>query len=415
MNDFRTPSGIRGSMVCARSISKVFSYLAKRTLRFPHRPLHHVAVRSTTLCGAYEVPAITPFIWDQHLQRIRGAATYGPEQVITQDLNRKTFQFRPVVAHWLREAVLLDGSIYSKGYRHELRPVGSKPQIGFAVSGPVVEFDQAALVSTRAGSTWWGHWIEDEVPLQMLAEQFATPVAHNRERYRDESAYREAFGIAEPARCGVAMFQELLVIDEFAQNPDKTRRYHALRKKLANLPLGHERIFLSRGTTTGSRRVLVNEMEVRARLEALGFKTINVSSSSAQEVIQACRGASVVVSVEGSHLAPLLYLIQDFAALVILNPPYQVHTTVADIGVFCGISSGMFVCEPEGNSRTDFRADPEELARFVDAMVEYGKTNKPKLERFLESVMQLGTTASVPDEAWRNIDRPYVKSADYAS
>lgn len=388
MNQLAAHTRSASPLVRAQAVSNVLSYVAKRVLRLPQVPLHEAATRSITLCGPHEVPAIAPFFWEKHLPRIRGAASYGAEQVINQDLNRKTFQFRPVVAHWLSDATLLDGSVYSRGYRLELRPVGSRPRIGLNVAGHAGVIEQGAMVSTCAGSTWWGHWIEDEVPLQMLAEKFAAPVAHGRTFYRDESTYRRVFGIAEPARYGAAIFRELLVIDDFAQNPDKTRRYHELRRRLSDLPRGHERVFLSRGAS-GARRILVNESEVRTRLEAMGFTTVDISSVTAQEIIQVCRGASVVVSVEGSHLAPLLYLMRDFSTLVILNPPYQVHTTVADIGVFCGISSGMYICEPDGDSLTDFRADPEEVANFVDDAIRVGEAGKPRLEQFIESVMKL--------------------------
>jgi hypothetical protein len=376
-----------------RALARALSYALSRGFRHPFVPLQCASTKQETLCEGAEIEAITPFVWDTHIPRIRGAASYGAEQVIREDLHRKTFELRPVVAHWLRDAALLDGSVYSGGYRHELRPVGNKPRIGLRPSPPMGEMGVAALVSTCAGSTWWGHWMEDEAPLQMLAETLAPVVAHNRPAYRDEAAYRELFGISEPPRYGVAYFRELIIIDEFAQNPDKTRRYHLLRKRLSALPRGHERIFLNRGKT-GSKRVLVNEESIRARLEREGFVTVDVAQSSVQDIVSACRGATVVVSVEGSHLAPLLYLLQDHGVMVILNPPYQVHTTVADIGVFCGLSSGMFVCEPAGDSKDEFSADPDELMRFVDHALRYGVTNRPKLQHFLERVSSMNSAAS---------------------
>jgi capsular polysaccharide biosynthesis protein len=293
--------------------------------------------------------------------------------------------------------MLLDGSLYAGGYRHELRHANQRRRIGFNPSGAAAEIERAAMVSTCAGTTWWGHWVEDEVPMQMLAEKFAAPVAFNRPEYRDECAYRQVFGIAEPKRLDVAHFHELLLLEDFAQNPNKTKRYRALRHRLARLPAGHERVYLRRGST-GVRRSLVNEAEVMQRLEGLGFKTVDVATNSAQDIIKSCRGAEVVVSIEGSHLAPLLYLMGDFATLVILNPPHQVHTTVADIGVFCGLTSGMFVCEPEGDTRTDFRADQDELARFIEDAVTFGKRNAPRMEGFLESVMRLDTSGTLLGE-----------------
>lgn len=376
------------SFVKIRGLVNVFFYIAKRTIHFPYQPLNEVAIRSTTICGAHELPAITPFYWEAHLPRIRGAASHSAKQVVDQDLNRKKFFLRPVVAHWLHGATLLDGSIYSQCYRQDLRSVKRSARIGLDISGPVGHVEQGALVSTCAGSTWWGHWLEDEVPLQMLAEKFGPPIAHCRSVYRDENTYREAFGISLPERYRVAIFSELVIIDEFAQNPDKTRRYHALRRKLSLLPKGYERVFLSRGTS-GTRRVLVNETQVRLRLESIGFKTLDISKCTASEVIQVCRGASVVISVEGSHLAPLLYLMQDFGTLVILNPPNQVHTTVADIAVFCGISSGMFICEAVDASPTDFYCSPDEIERFLDDTIKENKNKRFQLEKFVESVIKL--------------------------
>lgn len=377
-----------GLRVLSHAMARAVSYSLKRAVRFPYVPLQEAAVRSCKLCEAGEVPAVNPFIWDRHLPRIRAAARYTAEHTITQFLQRRTFQFRPVVAHWLSDATLLDGSVYSRGYRHELRPWGNRSRLGFKVTGPVAELEQGALASTSLGSTWWGHWLEDEVPLQMLAEQFGPPVAHGREPYRDEAAYRAVLGIAEPARFGVASFRELLVLDDHAQNPLKTARYHAVRRRLSHLPPGHPLVFLSRGSS-GARRILINEADVRARLEAQGFKTIDVAASSAEEVIAACSGASVVVSVEGSHLAPLLYLMRDFGTMVILNPPYQVQTTVATVALFCGIASGMFICEPHGDSRTDFVADPVEVIRFVDEAVAASNAGRPGVEHFLETVLGL--------------------------
>jgi len=384
LSDFRFAAGC---------LARAVSYGLSRCLHHPFVPLHAASVKQETLCERAEVEAITPFVWDTHIPRIRGASSYGAEQVIREDLNRKTFEFRPVVAHWLKDAVLLDGSVYSGGYRHELRPVGSRPRVGLRPSAPMGEMDVAALVSTCQGSTWWGHWVEDEVPLQLLAEKLAPTVGHNRPPYKDEAPYRAFFGISEPPRYGVALFRELIVIDEFAQNPDKTRRYQFIRNHLSAYPRRHERVFLSRGKT-GTKRILANEEAIRARLEREGFFTVDIAQNSAQDIVSACRGAAVVVSVEGSHLAPLLYLLQDYGVMVILNPPYQVHTTVADIGVFCGLSSAMFVCEPAGKAKDAFSANPEELARFIDDAQHYGTTNRPKLEHFLERVTTMNAATS---------------------
>lgn len=380
------------STVRPRALLRAVAYGVGRAAGLRYVPLAQAATRSHVLCEAAEVPAITPFVWEAHLPRIRGAAQFTVEHTISQFLRRKTFLFRPVVAHWLGDATMLDGSVYCRGYRHDLRAFDSRRRVGLKPTGPTAEIGEAALVSTSLGSTWWGHWLEDDVPLQLLTEPFAPPVGHWRAPYRYEASFQEALGVVAPARYGAALFKKLLVVDDAGQNPDKTRRYHVLRERTSRLPRGHHRVFLSRGAS-GARRILVNEAEVRARLEGQGFTTVDVATCTAQQLIATCTGASVVVSVEGSHLAPLLYLMANFSTMIILNPPFQVQTTVATVALFCSISSGMFICEPSGNSRTDFVADPEELLRFIDAAVDCSTRSQSETERFLDRTLQLARTS----------------------
>ena len=363
-------------------------YISRRIMGVSQSRLGNEAVRTFKICESGSVPAITPFLWEKHLPRIQSAARYGAEHVIREHLHRKTFFFAPVIAYWLKNASLVDGSVYVGDYRHEMRKIGQRFKFGCNLTGPSNIVESAAIVSTCAGSTWFGHLIEDELPLQMLAENYSYPVSIKRTDYRDEAYYRQSLSLKIPLKFNVAIFNELLIIDEFAQNPNKTKRYRELRYRLSGFPKGNERVYLRRGIT-GASRVLVNEVEIIINLSSLGFKVVDIATASAEEIVASCRGASVVVSVEGSHLAPLLFLMRDFGTFIILNPPYQVHTTVADIGVFCGLSSGMFICEPVGGSRTDFRAEPNELMRFIDDSIINASRNVPRLERFLESVIDL--------------------------
>lgn len=383
------------SEIKAKAFLSASSYITKRLIGCKFKRLDQAAYKSEVIVEAGMIDAITPFYWESHLPRIMGAKSYGAEQVINEDLNRKHFHFKAVIGYWLRDAVLLDGSVYCGLHRHDLRNIHQeKRRISLNMSGSIGHMKEAALVSTVAGSTWWGHFLEDEIPLQMLSEKFAQPVAHNRHLYRDEICYREILKVESPIRYSVAYFDNLLIIDEFAQNPNKTRRYKTIRDNLKyNVKSGFDRIYLRRGET-GARRVLINEDKIIALLEIEGYKVVDISSSSADEIMSFCMGASVVVSVEGSHLAPLLYSMRDFASLIILNPPNQVHTTVADIGVFCGLSSAMFICETTdtGDPSTEFYADPDELCRFIDDAIVYGSHNAARLEGFLDKVLKMDKT-----------------------
>ena len=377
-----------------KSLSIATAYITGRILGLKQKRLNEVSAKTLKLSASGSIKAINPLFKDSHLKRIRGASSYGPEQVIKNDLCRKVFEFKEVNGYWLKGVTLLDGSLYATRYRHELRNIYERSRLGMNINLDVKEVQEAGLVSTCAGSTWWGHWVEDEAPLQMLVERFSSPLAFNRKQYRDENLYRQIFGLKEPMRLDSSYLHNLILIDEFAQNPNKTKRYKAIRERVQVLPKGYERIYLRRGNT-GAARILVNEDDVMFRLNSLGFIEVDVEKLTAAEIVDRCNGAAVVVSVEGSHLAPLLYLTKNQGLLIILNPPYQVHTTVADIGVFCGISSAMFICEPEGDSRTHFYADPVELVEFVEDAIAFGNKSASRLERFVEEVIDMDTSSIV--------------------
>ena len=55
------------------------------------------------------------------------------------------------------------------------------------IKGDIGEIENAGMCSTVSGSTWWGHWLEDEMPLQIFVETLAKPVGITRNEYRDES------------------------------------------------------------------------------------------------------------------------------------------------------------------------------------------------------------------------------------
>jgi len=374
-----------------KSLSIAGFYFGSRFFGLKQKKLIDMSAKTLQLSSKGAIQAINPLFRESHLERIRGASSYGPDQVIKDDLCRKVYEFQEVKGYWLKNATLLDGSLYTTRYRHELRNIYQKSRIGMNIKSDVVEVREAGLVSTCAGSTWWGHWVEDEAPLQMLVERLSSPLAFNRKQYRDESVFRRAFGLQEPPRLDSAYIHNLLLVDEFAQNPNKTKRYRAIRERFFGLSKGYERIYLRRGKT-GMSRMLVNEDEVLFRLNSVGFVEIDVEKHTATEIIEKCNGAAIVISIEGSQLAPLLYLTKNQGLLIILNPPYRVHTTVADIGVFCGLSSATFICEPCGDSRTDFYADPEELVEFLEEAITYSGKNASRLERFVEDVIKMDTS-----------------------
>jgi hypothetical protein len=73
---------------------------------------------------------------------------------------------------------------------------------------------------------------------------------------------------------------------------------------------------------------------------------------------------------------------------VILNPPYRSSTILPDLGLFVGLRGGMFVCEPAGDSLTEFVADPEEVLRFIEHVEAIALSSQGELDGFVEQLLQ---------------------------
>lgn len=372
----------------AYTIAQAFRYYGRRVLRGPIPDLAGLALRSTELSPAAEIDAVPPFFRGEHLPRITDAWDTSRDTIINENLNRKTIELHPARLLEFRDATLLAGSLYLDGrLRMELRAESTSRSLldraSILPSAPFGELDEGALVAGVAASTWFGHWLIDELPGQIAAEQYSPPVAHVRIEYSHEPAYRAMLDLKSPARFNAARIRKLFIVDEFAQNPHKARRYRKIRTALESIPRGKERVVLNRGGT-GARRTLENESEVLARLVAEGFHVVDMEGTSFEEIARQVRGADIVVSLEGSHLAHAVFMLKTFGSMIILNPPWQVHTTLAEVGLFCGLHSAMYICEPA--TEDAFRADPDELLSFVDEALRDARTRRGSIEGFVEKV-----------------------------
>ena len=174
----------------------------------------------------------------------------------------------------------------------------------------------------------------------------------------------------------------LRIIDEFAQNASKVRRYQAIRDQFARREKGAHRVFISRGNW-GSPRALQNEMELQERFRSEGYSILEVATSSFSDLLGILNGASLVVSIEGSHLAHALFMMADYGSIIILNSPERTLTVLADLAPYFGLSAAMFICDPgQGGS---FSADELELLRFIDAAIADHSARREEVEQFLQA------------------------------
>ena len=179
-----------------KAIATSFGYYARKTWSNPPPDLGSLASRSLKICEGKLFPAVRPYFQEEHAKQIRDGEWYSASQLRTDLLSRRQAELRPLFVHEFRDAFLVDGSIYlGSRLRVELRSKLARRDFLRRMSvlpvAPHLECSEATLVSGVAGSTWFGHWLVDELPLQVLASNFGSPISHLRPEYRDERIYQE--------------------------------------------------------------------------------------------------------------------------------------------------------------------------------------------------------------------------------
>ncbi|QDV38562.1 glycosyltransferase 61 family protein [Tautonia plasticadhaerens] len=385
---------LRAPLLKGRALLASARYKGRRSLGRPAADLAGAARRSWVVCPGGEVETIPILVAEGHLGRIRDGIGGESAGEVVEAIGGARHPLRPATAYELDEAVLLDASVYSGAYKHDLWR--QYPRLDWLLGGPVAELGEAALATSFSGSKWFGHWLVDELPMQVLASRLAPPVGHVRPGYAHEPGYRSAFGIPAPPSYRAFLARKLIVVHELAHNADKVARHLAMREAIAPLPDGHDRIFLRRGSAWGQRRRLVNEDEIARRLEPEGFVPLDPTAMTAEEILRRCKGASMLVSLEGSHTWPGYFFMKEGGQHVTIHPPDRVSVQTCGVAPYFGLFGALFVGEDRpGGASLEISADPEELARFIDR-VRLGAERDPDApRRFLDAVRATGSPSTV--------------------
>lgn len=283
--------------------------------------------------------------YDYAMKRIRGGMA---EHIAT-------------TAYCIRNAEILDGYVYKGAMKYCLFSTKVRERL----VGPIVnnKLSQAALACTSIGNTAFCHWITDDLPLTLAAQQLAEPITVARKPYGHEPEYRHLFGIQTPTVTRVKC-DELIIITDHGQNKFKRQRYEFLRSRLKVLEPLHSThgIMLRRGTS-GEQRLLTNETEIEQFLKAQGFTIIDPEKLSATEIVRQVLGAKIVVGVEGSHMVHSIFSMADSGTLCVLQPPYRFNTVLKDYTDCLDMRYAFVVGKQAPNG---FMIELEDLARTLD-------------------------------------------------
>lgn len=266
------------------------------------------------------------------------------------------------MAYELEDVVLQDGVLYCGGAAVHLQPRSRRvPRLLVSEERTV-----GALYSSTVGNTYFGNWILDDLPKYLLAEAHGPPVTSQRAKGGHYAAYEEALGM-RPHRAQSTFFRVLHYFDDVGQNPDKRRRFEEIGARLSGPQPAppHPGVFIVRGLV-GERRLLHNEEALAEHLaRTRGFRILDPMRSTVAEIVAACRGAQVVIGVEGSALAHGALFLRPGSCIFTLQPPRRFCTVFKDVADRQDVKFAFVVGARRGE---DFSVDPGEVERTLDLL-----------------------------------------------
>ena len=178
----------------------------------PPLPLLDISAEVRELEPASSVPAKPPSFLPDELDRVRDFL--GGREAQVPRLLATTRDEGPTLSYRLPNALLADFTVYCGG-RYDVYAGGSKRPV---LTGASDELDEAQLCTTSCAQTYFGHFLRESLPLEVLAEQRSMiALTFARMPWLHEPGYRALVGM-EPVATGYARVRNLWITDERALN-----------------------------------------------------------------------------------------------------------------------------------------------------------------------------------------------------
>jgi hypothetical protein len=304
------------------------------------------AFEHEVLCAADVSELSPPVFLDGQLQKIFGTPAESTLDAELDHVLRRTVTNAPTIAFHIKNAVLLDGSIYAGRMRHV---IGNKSA---AASKEISYLDTGAICSSAAGSTYFGHWLADDALTYMLAERYGKPVCCTPNSFFGHMPlYAQIFG-QDWTATDRAHVGHLILFQDFAQTSLKKRRQLELRGKVLHQfahSADNHLVYLKRGNT-GVSRPVANEQEIIDGLSRKGFTILDIRTDSLDRILSHLVSSKIVVSIEGSQTYHGAYSLPRGSGLLLLQPPGRFTATQRDWSENIGVRFGFVVGDQRENS-----------------------------------------------------------------
>jgi hypothetical protein len=324
------------------------------------RQIDEISLAETTVTpaavypdGALEkVTGLSPWrTWPRELELING----GPDN-------------HAATRAFIVDDVIVSGPFIYKGAAKHFAGYG-KAGLWDRSGAQTVDMAEAVLVSCISGSAFFGPFLKDSLPQELLPDDGAQKIVLQTKPYSHEAGYRALFDLPAPPLVQRARIGQLTFYEDHGQNASRGARYRMLHDRLhahvgqndGRSPVG---VYLKRGAT-GETRVLTNEGALEAFLAGIGFDIVEPAVLSADEIARRTLDAPIVISVEGSHISHVVYSMLDTGTLLVLQPPDRFAMAFKEFTDRFGIRFAFVVGQ---QAEGGFAVDLDEMQRLMERL-----------------------------------------------
>lgn len=337
-----------------------------RALRRGSADLEAQAIERHVLCPAEEVPGRPALYPPGALERIEALSPWRDWQVERGLIEGVPIHHAATEALVVPDVVLAQGHLYRAAARARIGQ--GQARLWDPALPPRRDLPEAHLVATWTGADFFGNFMQDSLPLEMLPPEGTHAVGAPVKPYAHAAGYRALLDLPATDMPGHARIRRLTLYRDFAQNSLKEARYRRLRARLRRQvrrdgapPPG---IFLRRGQD-GEPRALRNEQALAEMLAALGFAIIAPGDMAPDQIAAQALDARIVVAVEGSHLAHAIYAMADGGAFLVIQPPTRFAMPYKEYADRMGMAFGFVLGRP---ARDGFDVDLDEIRQMLDRL-----------------------------------------------
>lgn len=291
--------------------------------------LESLSVKSWEIAPGNSTISKKAYFLDNQLDRVTGTAyTDDPHAVMHGGIS---IVHNPTRAYLLKNIWMINGSIYKGLHQFQLH---HKTKLSNKMSyfPPLVfdtEIKNGSIYSSYDGNEFFGLWLTDDCTNYKLAAAEGTPITTDIFTSPHMLEYESLLNM-NPYRTNAAYLKDAVFFDDDWGNNKKKQEIFNSNKELLLSKFAsnsHPGVFILR-RNSGKTRIMLNEIEIAELMrEKYGFKIVDVTQQSVQEIIAACAGARIIAGIEGSHLMHGLMVLEPGASVLTLQPPNR----------FCGV------------------------------------------------------------------------------